>query len=1609
MSIRFDQFFLRFSPATLGLQSWKHSRKTQRRLASHSRRALHLDTLESRVVPAAPLVSSVLGGTAGTAVVGTVYEDLDSNGIRNNGENGISGWKVYLDLDLSGTYNQDAVGDWEPSAITNQDGDYVINHLQPGTYRVSSVVQPDWVATAPVSQDIVVTNDHESTADFFNFSGGAIVGVVWNDPEGDGVRATDPVTGAFLEPGLAGWTVYVDLDNDQTLDPSDPSTVTDAEGLYSFTNLPPGNYKVIEVLPDGWDVSSGFDVRQDVAVVARAQATLNFANFSTTNGSIQGTIWNDMNANGLRDTDAATGKFVEPGLAGWTVFLDSNGNLTLDPGEVSVTTASNGDYAFVSLPAGDYEVTEVLPSGWDVSPTFDSRQTVTVVGGKNSIADDFANFTVLNGSIRGTVWNDINRNGVRDASLAGAFTDPGLAGWTVFLDRNKNRLADPGEPTALTDASGDYVFTNLQVGDYEVREILPSGWEVTTGFGDSVGVTVYSGSESVAPDFANFNLSTAVPGSVGGFIWNDLDGDGVRDSNVGGFTDPGLAGWTVFADLNLNGVADAAEPSAVSAADGSYLLSGIAPGTVTVVELVPLGWQATAPTSAQLTFSLKNGENASGVDFGNTVLKDAAIRGTVFVDKDQNGLRGADEPGLAGITVYLDLNNNGSLDAAEPQVATSADLFFTPSINEAGTYSFTHLAPGTYTVRTILPAILSATPASELQHIVTLASSESQNGINTAAVYRPTEIHGIKFDDTDGDHVRDASEPGVGGVTIYVDLDRDNSYDAGEPTAVTAPDGSYSFVGLPPGAYVVREILETGHEATYPTTTGGILWPSGVSNPAVGNVTPTSITASLTIGESLHQSVNITLPNGGAITNLVDVFLLFDDTGSFVNNSPIVRAAFPAIISQLQTDLPGINLGFGVGRFEEYSNFAWEYSTGRPFILNQPVIAASTTGYMTAIQAALDRTTPGYGGDEPETDIEALYQLVTGLGFDGNNNGSTLDSGAAGLASTQLNPGGSGDVPSFASFQADLPNNVLPAAGSLGGAGFRAGALPVILVATDTGFAYQPKGETTITGLGGLTLPISALTGTSRPTTPSSSGAGLQQTVTALNALGGLVIGLGTNPQANVDPRQGLEALSMLTGAVNRSTTTIANGTADAIAPGDPFYFQIASGFAGSVANGVISAIQNAVTNVAVDVTVQASDPRVKIINHSGVRIGIGSGQTASFDIEFIGDGVPHRFDLQFVRNGTNVVLGSIPVVLGTPIPGDCYEFEDLSEGEIRNDVSFGSKLATAPAPTVVSIAPFSGPTTGGYDVVITGSGFVVGQTSVVFGTNPAAVVSIDSTHVTVTVPPAAGSGVVDVVVTTPAGSSTTSGTANDFTYVAPSPPTLTSFAINGGDMYAINAYGVKVAGLSGNNSIIEQLYVTFDVGVTLDAGAFSLDAGAVTVKIPGGVNPLPTGTNVVGIIAEPDVSTLDGNGGYKGYRLRFSGSAVYLNSFDYSASGNGGSGNIFTTLKDGFYKLNIAGANIHAGNSIAGTPMAGNVTQSFWTMYASFAPDDRSISPSPGDGTSVISVNSSVIDFANTNGDGHGAGNLTEYNANFDWNLDGDVGDDLIEFAKRFGAEWAF
>jgi PGF-pre-PGF domain-containing protein len=105
----------------------------------------------------------------------------------------------------------------------------------------------------------------------------------------------------------------------------------------------------------------------------------------------------------------------------------------------------------------------------------------------------------------------------------------------------------------------------------------------------------------------------------------------------------------------------------------------------------------------------------------------------------------------------------------------------------------------------------------------------------------------------------------------------------------------------------------------------------------------------------------------------------------------------------------------------------------------------------------------------------------------------------------------------------------------------------------------------------------------------------------------------------------------------------------------------------------------------------------------------------------------------------------------------------------------------TAAAPTVTGISPASGTTAGGTSVTVTGTGFT-GATAVKFGTTNAASYTVNSATQITAVSPAGSAGIVDITVTTSAGTSAT-GAADRFTYSSPTPtPTPTPApADNGG------------------------------------------------------------------------------------------------------------------------------------------------------------------------------------------------------------------------------------
>jgi hypothetical protein len=130
--------------------------------------------------------------------------------------------------------------------------------------------------------------------------------------------------------------------------------------------------------------------------------------------------------------------------------------------------------------------------------------------------------------------------------------------------------------------------------------------------------------------------------------------------------------------------------------------------------------------------------------------------------------------------------------------------------------------------------------------------------------------------------------------------------------------------------------------------------------------------------------------------------------------------------------------------------------------------------------------------------------------------------------------------------------------------------------------------------------------------------------------------------------------------------------------------------------------------------------------------------------------------------------------------------------------VSTADQYVYAPVPTVSGVSPLAGPLAGGTALAVTGTGFN-SATAVMFGTTPAATYLVTSpTHMAVT-SPAGTVGVVDVIVTTPGGTSATSA-ADGFTYVAA--PAVTAVSPPSGPLAGGTTVTITGTGYSGVTAV---------------------------------------------------------------------------------------------------------------------------------------------------------------------------------------------------------------
>jgi hypothetical protein len=246
---------------------------------------------------------------------------------------------------------------------------------------------------------------------------------------------------------------------------------------------------------------------------------------------IYGQTFDDTNGNGTRDGG-------EPGLSGVTVYVDANGNSQFDPGETNVASA-NGSFGLTSIGAGTYTIRAVPLAGQ--RPTFPAGGSYVVnYNGTNAATGN--DFGFVNPRVAGTVFNDANDNGVFDAA------ETGLAGITVFNDANGNGSPDPGEASVVTPAGGVYVLGGLANGSYLVRAVTPAGRRLTLPAAPGTYAATVTNANLVF-DNRNFGMTDRV--RIGGVVYNDLNGNGIRDAG-----EPGLNNIRTYQDLNNNGIFD---------------------------------------------------------------------------------------------------------------------------------------------------------------------------------------------------------------------------------------------------------------------------------------------------------------------------------------------------------------------------------------------------------------------------------------------------------------------------------------------------------------------------------------------------------------------------------------------------------------------------------------------------------------------------------------------------------------------------------------------------------------------------------------------------------------------------------------------------------------------------------------------------------------------------------------------------------------------------------------------------------------------------------------------------------------------------------------------
>jgi len=385
---------------------------------------------------------------------------------------------------------------------------------------------------------------------------------------------------------------------------------------------------------------------------------------------IMGTVFDDLNGNGLRES-------ADPALVGATVELWDSGD-----NRVLAETDGTGAYQFTDLAAGTYRLTQAVPAGSIVTAPA-GAPTGRALG---DVVNDFrpagmtapAGLVWANGSlyigdrnVLGTADDVVYKLNSATGEVARQFDAPdGYDLWYMTFDGEHFWASTEQHELIKFDASGELVNTF----PVYVRGIAWDGasiWAISSDNANISQLDPTDGTEigSIPTPDPSLNLNGLT--FADGHLWTN--------SNAGTAYEIAPEDGSVLDSFQLPDGG-----SSALAFDGRSLWATARGGTssqrrIFEVDITPFG-----DSGAQTVHIEDEGDSVSGVDFGRYQL--GSVSGTVF--NDSNG------DGMGGLFVYLDQNENGTLDAWEKYTTTDAN----------GDYEFAKLAPaprGSYFVRQV--------------------------------------------------------------------------------------------------------------------------------------------------------------------------------------------------------------------------------------------------------------------------------------------------------------------------------------------------------------------------------------------------------------------------------------------------------------------------------------------------------------------------------------------------------------------------------------------------------------------------------------------------------------------------------------------------------------------------------------------------------------------------------------------------------------------------------------------------------------------------------------------------------------------------------------------